>query len=169
MLDAYTRRTRVATAALATSPVLALGLVLLPSLPGAQKLWSVLALGVTSYAANVARRRGNRVQQPLWDEWGGAPTTSRLRFRDSETLSEILRRHADVEAAVPGVRLPTQEEEQADAAAADREYRAAVGRAINPSVTTRSSRFFMRRIATTDSRETFGDLSLSVSGVPWSC
>lgn len=131
MPDAYTLQTRVAVALLATAPALALGIVILPTLPGAQKLWSLLAVGVTSYAANVARRWGNRVQPSLWEGWGGAPTTQRLRFRGADSPSEVGRRHALCDKVLDGCQLPSRLEEEADPEAADAEYRAAMGRVIN--------------------------------------
>ncbi len=131
-VDAYTVRARVAPALLAIAPALALGIAALPLLPGAQKLWSLLAVGLTTYAALTARKAGNRVQPELWDSWGGTPTTSRLRYRDSPSSAEVTRRHQDVERALGGgLSLPTQATEQGDPETADAEYAAAARRLIN--------------------------------------
>jgi hypothetical protein len=130
-LDVYTWRTRVAPAALAAAPALALGIAALPLLPGAQKLWSLVGLGLTTYAALVARDAGNAVQPRLYEGWGGIPTTVRLRFSSGTSRAEIERRHRDVERAVgDGIHLPTADAEVADPVEADREYQAAMARVI---------------------------------------
>lgn len=127
--DVYSVRARIAPAVLTAAPVIALGITALPLLPGAQKLWSLVAVGLTSYAALTARAAGNRIQPSLYQAWGGTPTTSRLRFRGNGSKAEVKRRHADVE-RVLGLAspLPNADDEQADADAADREYDAAIKR-----------------------------------------
>jgi hypothetical protein len=98
-------------------------------LPGMQKLWSLLALSLTTYAALATRRAGIKAQALLFAHWGGAPTTSRLRYRDNPNAGEVSRRHREVERAL-GVSLclPDQSQEQADPLAADVEYDAAMRR-----------------------------------------
>ena len=130
-IDAYSMRARVAPAVLAASPAISLGIAGLPLLVGTNKLWSVIAFAFTTFAALAARKAGNRVQDSLYEAWGGMPTTSRLRFRDNGSAAEILRRHAYVERVLGGgLRLPTQVDEQADPASADHEYAAAMKRVI---------------------------------------
>lgn len=130
-LDAYTVRARIAPAVLTAAPGLAFGVASLPLLPGAQKLWSLLGLGLTTYAALIARDAGNAVQPRLYRDWGGVPTTERLRFASETSRAEVERRHRDVERALgDSLRLPTVEAELADPLEADREYQAAMGRVI---------------------------------------
>lgn len=130
-IDVYSMRARVAPAVLTASPAIALGIAGLPLLDGVTKLWSLIAFAFTTFAALVARKAGNRVQDSLFEAWGGVPTTSRLRFRDNGSSAEISRRHADVERVLGGgLRLPTQAEELADPASADHEYAAAMKRII---------------------------------------
>jgi hypothetical protein len=130
-VDLYTLRARVAPAVLAASPALALAVGLLPLLPGAQELWTLLAIGVTTFAALVARRAGNRVQPALWASWGGMPTTSRLRYRDNPSSQEVTRRHdLLVRVLGDGLVLPDEEHEAQDPLAADAEYEAANRRLI---------------------------------------
>src|SRR5688572_31960114 len=74
----YTLRARIAPALLAAAPVLALGIFFLPLLPGFSKLYSIVAVAMTTYIALLARRAGHRAQLSLFASWGGAPTTSRL-------------------------------------------------------------------------------------------
>lgn len=130
-VDLYALRARVAPATLAAAPALSLGVTALPLLPGAQKLWALVAVGVTTYAALVARRAGNRVQPMLWDAWGGVPTTVRLRFLTAGSTLEVSRRHANVERVLGGgLVLPDAQTEALDPAAADAEYEAAMKRLI---------------------------------------
>jgi hypothetical protein len=131
-ISLYTLHARLAPALLAASPAFALGIFALPLLPGAQKLWGLLSVGLTSYAALVARKAGNRVQPDLWTRWGGAPTARRLRYREGVSAAEISRRHRDFERALgDSLTLPTAEEETADPTAADSEYQQAVRRFIS--------------------------------------
>ena len=131
-LDLYSLRTRVAPALLASAPALALGISCLALLPDGQKLWSLLALGLTSYAALATRRAGLRAQALLFARWGGTPTTSRLRYRENPNAGEIGRRHREVERTLGGgLRLPDQFQEQADPLAADVEYDAAMRRIVS--------------------------------------
>jgi hypothetical protein len=130
-LDLYSIHTRVAPALLASAPALSLGLSFLPLLSGTQKLWSLLALSLTTYAALAARRAGIKAQASLFALWGGAPTTSRLRYCENPNAGEVSRRHREVERALGhGLRLPDQSQEQADPPAADVEYNAAMRRII---------------------------------------
>lgn len=129
--DVYSVRARIAPAVLTAAPVIALGIAALPLLPGVQKLWSLIAVGLSSYAALVARAAGNRIQPSLYQAWGGAPTTSRLRFRDNGSRAEVQRRHADVERVLGlGAPLPNADDEGADPDVADREYDAAIKRLL---------------------------------------
>lgn len=128
----YTLNARLAPALLAASPALALGISALPLLPGAQKLWGLLAVGLTTYAALVARKAGSRIQPGLWSSWGGAPTARRLRYREGVSPAEVSRRHRDFERALGGTfTLPSTDEEAADPTAADSEYQQAVRRFIS--------------------------------------
>jgi hypothetical protein len=130
--DVYTVRARVAPALLTAAPALALGVAVLPLLPGAHKLWSLLAVGLSTYAASTARKAGNRVQPELFRLWGGTPTTKRLRYRDNASSSEVSRRHKDVERVLGGgLRLPMEKDERSDPEAADAEYSAAARRIIH--------------------------------------
>lgn len=119
-IDTYVWRARIAPAIVATFPVLSLGALLLPLLVDAEKLWSLASLGITTLAALIARRAGNRVQPSLLNSWGGWPTTDRLRHRSQTSPQEVARRHDQVRRVLGSdVRLPTEDEEAADPAGAD--------------------------------------------------
>lgn len=131
-IDQYTWKARVAPGALTVSPVLAIGIALLPVLPSAQKLWSLIAFAALPFAALSARHFGNKVQAALWTAWGGAPAQARLRYAGAASTAEIDRRHRDVERALDEtLALPSRVQEADDPAAADAEYDAAVRRLIN--------------------------------------
>jgi hypothetical protein len=130
-LNLYSFRARVAPALLASAPALSLGVTCLAFVPGVQKLWFLLALALTSYAALAARRAGLIAQEQLFAHWGGAPTTSRLRYRDSRNAEEVSRRHREVERILGGgLCLPDQSQEQADPLTADAAYDAAMKRVV---------------------------------------
>ena len=103
---------------------------LLPSLLGADRLWSLVAFAVVPYVALMTRQLGNGVQSRLWGEWGGKPTTQRLRYRGAVNPSEVARLHLALEAVLSGMTLPTSAEENADASAADLEYDSAIKQLI---------------------------------------
>jgi hypothetical protein len=73
------------------------------------------------------RTFGRRQQEELFRLWGGAPTTTLLRFRDADAPEKVEWLHREVEGAT-GKRLPTREEEIHDPARADALYDATVAR-----------------------------------------
>jgi hypothetical protein len=124
VFDAYTRRARLAPAALAGLP----GLVLAgASVSGLGEDGSIIGLVVGAgglVLCGIVRGAGLRMQPELWKAWGGPPTTQRLRWRGSDAAI-VQRRHQKVE-AITGEPLPTHEEEKVDALAADLRYADAV-------------------------------------------
>lgn len=131
-LDIYTMRARWAPALLSCLPLLALGALALPFLEDLEKLWSLVSVAVTTFAALAARKAGHRVQPRLYAAWGGKPTTARLRYSSATSTYEITRRHQQVERVLGGdLKLPTQDQESANPAAADIEYDAAMGRIVS--------------------------------------
>jgi hypothetical protein len=130
-LDLYSFRARVAPALLASAPALALGTTYLAFVPGVQKLWFLLAVALTSFVALATRRAGLIAQGRLFTHWGGAPTTSRLRYRDCRNADEVDRRHREIERVLGGgLCLPDQSQERADPLAADSAYEAAMKRVV---------------------------------------
>lgn len=133
-VDLYALRARVLPAILVGAPLLAVGVLALPFLEGAQKLWSVTSLAVPAFATLLSRRAGNRVQDDLYSEWGGAPTTQRLRFASSSSPEEISRRHERVRQILgDDVELPNEAAEQSDPEGSDQRYADAVRR-LRPKV-----------------------------------
>lgn len=129
-LDIYSVRARLAPAALTAAPALALGIAGLPLLPGAHKLWTLVAVGLVTLASLIARRAGNRVEPGLFESWGGKPTTARLRYRGAGSTQEVERRHEQVATVLSGWPLPNESDEAANPGQADAEYDAAMKRVI---------------------------------------
>lgn len=122
MFDAYTRNARLVPAGLVIIPplVLAGGGFLITPIDAASPLGLVLiAVGVVGSV--IARARGRTLEPGLWDRWGGSPTVSRLRWRDSTDFARTQRLHTRVQ-GIADVPLPTREEEQRDPATADLRY-----------------------------------------------
>ena len=126
----YSVRARLAPAALTAAPALALGIAGLPLLPGAQKLWTLVAVGFVTLASLIARRAGNHVEPDLFDAWGGKPTSARLRYRGAGSTQEVERRHEQVARVLGGWPLPNESDEAANPDQADAEYDAAMKRVI---------------------------------------
>lgn len=124
MFDTYARRARLAPSALAALPALALfggGLISLVEEDSAL----AFCLGAGGLAlCGFVRDRGARIQAGLWQKWGGAPTTRRLRWRDNE-IGTATDRHRRLE-QVLGTTLPSADEESDDPDEADRRYADAV-------------------------------------------
>ena len=75
--------------------------------------------------AQLGRDRGRQKQPVLWSQWGGAPTTERLRFRGNANRELLLRRRSKLEQLL-GHDLPTEREEVEDPSKADSQYESAV-------------------------------------------
>jgi hypothetical protein len=141
-LDAYERRARLAPGLLALVAVAftitALGLRKVPTISIVVSLLS--AAGGPILLASYVRKVGLEAQGQLWSLWGGPPTTTLLRLR--ETSENPLQRDIWRQAleAVTGVGLANAQTEDADRVAADN----AIGAAINQlRAMTRTDQFVM--------------------------
>lgn len=121
MFDAYSRRARLAPAALAALPAIVLfGTGLVDPEHAASVL--AMALGAVGIVVcGLVRDAGRRLQAELWRDWGGSPTLRRLRWRTSSYTSVVERLHRRVE-DVTKESLPNLAEEAANPASADRRY-----------------------------------------------
>lgn len=112
--------------------VLPLAVVVVVWWPQAQQaggalLTFLVAFGAIGFLSNLISNAGNRLQSELFREWGGAPTTSLLRHRDCSLGTHTKQRyHRGIERMIPGLTLPTSEEEIADPESADEHYASAV-------------------------------------------
>jgi hypothetical protein len=123
--DDYTSRARIAPVLLVISP----GVVFMATSAVAQVKvafgGATLVALLAVVAAQLGRDRGRALEPGLWQQWGGAPTVRKLRFRGGDSMQRVERHHATVEAAT-GHQLPTPEDEAADPGAADVAYEDAV-------------------------------------------
>ncbi len=118
--DEYALKARLQPALLTALP-LAVGL--LPWLEVRlewKALW-ILAIwsGFGALVAGLVRDRGKRVEEKLFQDWGGRPTTLRLRHRGEMNPTRLRRLHLRLEALVPGIKIPSVAGEAADPNRAD--------------------------------------------------
>ncbi len=132
LFDPYSLRARLQPALITLSP-LAFGIIAWagPSKPWMSSLYTLSGtIGLTFMLANIVRNRGKKVEENLWREWGGAPTTQLLRHAGSANPLMRDRWHKNL-AKISGVAFPTSAEERQDPARADAVYEDAVRLAIN--------------------------------------
>jgi len=85
----------------------------------------VIVGALSILGAQLGRDRGRDLQDRLWSDWGGAPTTQSLRLSGSEQSAYVSQCRADAERILSAA-LPSSEEEERDPVAADERYAAAV-------------------------------------------
>ena len=127
-LDSYSRRARLAPALLVLLPV---GIAALAWFPGPPTWWQpllgiLLSCGVVLLLSQLGRDRGVRLEPVLFAEWGGSPTVRGLRHQGSVNAIALQRRHEKLRVLVPGIQLPTHDEETADSKGADQAYDACI-------------------------------------------
>lgn len=129
LFDPYERQARIAPALLMSLPVIVTAGAWFPAVfAGAQLASGSIAayLGI-AIIATLARDAGKRVEPTLFKSWGGTPTTLLLRHLDSTLdVTTKLRIHALLGARVPGIHLPTAEDEARSPEAADEVYASAI-------------------------------------------
>lgn len=128
-LDEYERRARLAPGLLTLFPLavvlVAFGFRELPL--GVYVMTSVALIGGPVVVANLVRRRGLKTEKRLVVQWGGWPTTKKLRLREapaSQVQRDIWR---DAVASVSGISLPNLRTERRSGVKADQAIEAAVG------------------------------------------
>src|SRR5216684_670142 len=104
MFDRYSRTARLAPALLAALPAGAVLVAGISSASTALRVAGVLGGCVGLVVVAFVRDRGRNVQVRLWQDWGGPPSTRRLRWREGPA-AEIARLHTRVE-RVTGLALP---------------------------------------------------------------
>lgn len=124
LMDVYTKRARLYPVLLVSLP---LGLAAIahfekePS--GWSLIWGILLwCGVSFFLTQVGRDLGLKKQQRLFKNWGGMPTTSMLRYRDSPNNVSLLRRHEKLKKLLPELKLPSRAGELENPKEADQEY-----------------------------------------------
>lgn len=127
--DAYTFQARVVpVVVVALAPIFLLGASIIVS-ARIGIATGLVGLVFAAVAGQIGRDRGKRLEPQMWMEWGGAPTTRLLRYRDACDLEAVDRLHERI-TAVLGDPLPTRAEEAADPVRSDLRYAEAVRRLI---------------------------------------
>lgn len=127
-VDKYAMRARVIPALVVVLPVLAVGSALFP---GGVAGWAGISALLTWCGAGfvmdqLGRDAGRRKQAALFEAWGGAPTTKRLRHREATNTVSLARWHQKLKGLMKTRTFPTAQDEAADPAAADTVYDAAI-------------------------------------------
>jgi hypothetical protein len=126
--DEYTRRARIYPMWIVFAPIFMTVAGLYTSGPEEAAVTIEKVIGssviviVSFLFAMVGRDWGKKKQASLWAHWGGAPTTAALRFQGAPNKVLVERRHRQLEALIPGMRLPMSEEAEAKDPDADRKY-----------------------------------------------
>lgn len=128
--DRYSRKARVQPALLAIFPFFVTLLFLYFKIyVAASTLFIPLALscGVLMFISNIVRYFGRKIEEKLYNTWGGSPTIRWLRHRDNKIDSITKNRyHNFLLNNISGLRFPTSDEEKMNPASADDSYKSAV-------------------------------------------
>lgn len=91
-------------------------------------LWGLVStLGITYFISKLVRNAGKNLETRLVKKWGGLPTTIILRHSDSTIETATKQRYYNyIEKHIPGIKIPTKEEELKDRKATDDIYISAV-------------------------------------------
>jgi len=122
--DPYDRQARLYPALLCLLPLLAL--IALLYAPNASALTGVVTIAVSCgglfLMTNISREMGKRLEDRLYREWGGKPTTQLLRHRDGIIDSVTKRRYHAFLSTKLNFTFPDAEQEKSDPAKADEAY-----------------------------------------------
>jgi len=122
--DPYDRQARLYPALLCLLPLLAL--VTLLYAPNASALTGAVAIagscGGLFLMTNICREMGKRLEDKLYREWGGKPTTQLLRHRDGIIDSVTKRRYHAFLGARLNFTFPDADSEKNDPARSDEAY-----------------------------------------------
>lgn len=147
--DRYSWRARVLPVYLAVAPI---PLALAATLPGGFDLplggaAAVVLMPLAFLASQVGADFGKRLEKRLWREWNGAPSTRFLRHSNKE-YNQVTRGRVHQKLRAMGLVVPSPQDEERDADAADSHYEACVGELIRRTRDT--SRFPLLFRALTD-------------------
>lgn len=124
----YTSMARVQPVLLAICPVVCYAAVLVPLVPASLRLVPLAGGLAVAIGAQFGRDRGRGLESRLFADWGGAPTTQRLRFAGARSARIVARRHRQLQQLIGSdFELPSEADEVADPEDGDRLYADAVG------------------------------------------
>lgn len=122
--DPYDRQARLYPALFCLLPLLALvALLYAPNVPVLTRVVTLaVSCGGLFLMTNICREMGKRLEERLYREWGGKPTTQLLRHRDGVIDSLTKRRYHSFLAAQINATFPDAEQEKSDPEKADEAY-----------------------------------------------
>lgn len=126
--DPYNRRSRLQPALLSLLPIFVLIPLLYPGIEARATGILTLAayLGGAMWLTQVGRERGKRLEAALFAGWGGKPSVSFLRHRDTSLSGNTKKRYLSfLSGRVRHFRTPSTDDERNDPAKADDMYQAA--------------------------------------------
>lgn len=131
--DPYERPARLYPALLALLPLLVLVMLLYGSkttaLTGAVTV--AVSCGALYLTTNLCRELGKRLEDKLFQKWGGKPTTQLLRHRDNRIEGVTKRRYHSFLASKISVAFPDKDQEAKDPPAADEIYQSSIRWLLN--------------------------------------
>ena len=131
--DPYERPARLYPALLALLPLMALVMLLYG--PKATALTGAVTVAVSCgglyLITNFCREAGKRLEEKLYREWGGKPTTQLLRHRDNTIDGVTKQRYHAFLATKINVAFPDKDQETNNPAAADEIYQSGVRWLLN--------------------------------------
>jgi len=174
--DPYERQARLYPALLALLPLLAM--VMLLYSPKASALTTIMTIAVSCgglyLMTNLCRELGKRLEENLFLEWGGKPTTQLLRHRDHTIEAVTKRRYHLFLAAKINEVFPDKDQEAKNPNAADEVYQSGVRWLLNHTRPDDNKKFdflFKENIAYGFRRNALGmkpiGLILSVGSLLW--
>lgn len=124
LFDAYSLKARLKPALLVIVPA---GVTVIALSPGLLSSWGILSglivwCGGTLLLSQMGRDMGKTKEPLLFSLWGGKPSTRLLRHRDTQNKTTLQRRHDKLKKLMPGIKMPTVQEESADPNSADGVY-----------------------------------------------
>jgi len=141
--DPYERQARLYPALLSLLPVVAM--VVLLYAPQASSFTVVLTITVSCgglyLLTNLCREFGKRLEERLFQQWGGKPTTQLLRHRDKTIDAVTKRRYHSFLAAKINHAFPDEEGERHNPDAADEVYQSGIRWLLNHTRPDDSKKF----------------------------
>jgi hypothetical protein len=174
--DPYERPARLYPALLALLPLLALITLLYgPKATGLTGAVTIaVSCGALYLATNLCRELGKRLEEKLFQKWGGKPTTQLLRHRDNRIEGVTKRRYHSFLGFKINVAFPDKDQETKDPAAADEVYQSGVRWLLNHTRPEDNKKFdliFNENVAYGFRRNALGvkpfGLSISIGCLLW--
>jgi hypothetical protein len=125
-MDVYDLKARYTPALLAIAPPVIAGTLAFPALDATLRgiVGVMVSIGTPFFAARIARDAGKQLERRLVGQWGGLPSATMLRHRDNR-INVITKNKVHSHLQSSGLKIPTIEQESAEALGADAFYAAA--------------------------------------------